>query len=1167
MGVQFLIGRSGTGKTAAILNEIREKLKNSPDEGRSIVLLVPDQMTFQMEYELMKSKNLGGMIRGQVFSFNRLAFRVLQQEGGISRKHISPTGISMLLRKIIEEKKDEFKVFAKACEKKGFIDHAEQMITEFKRYLISPDLLEEEAKKLAGSVEHQERILADKLHDLAIIYRFMEKELHNKYIHSEDYLQLLAEKVLESDLMQNSEVYIDGFHSFTPQELLVVESIMKTASFVKIALTMDGKPFEHVPDELHLFYMTSTTYQTLKKIAEQNDVSVEEDVRFMQLQRFKQVPSLLHLEKQIELPAAKPFEGDCAITFMQAANRQAEIEGIAREIIRLVRDEGSRYRDIALFIRNMSDYRDLLEKLFQDYEIPFFIDEKSPMFYHPFIEFIRSSLEIMTGNWRYEAVFRTVKTEFLYPLDVDKTDMRRKFDIFENYVLAYGIQGEKWTDQKRWSYKKYDSLDDDWKKTDEDREIEELVNQLKEMIVRPLRTFEKRLQRAQTGKDMAAALYIYFEEVKVPEKLERLRVEAEQEGKLIEARQHEQVWNAVIGLLDELVEMMGDQEMTIKLFAEVLDSGMETMKYALVPPAIDQVLVASLDRSRFFGLKTAFIVGANDGVLPAKPVEDGILADNERELLHYNGIELAPGSRRKLLDENFFIYLAVTSASDRLYLSYPLADEEGKALLPSVVVKRLKEMFPNAKEMVSLNEPESEETDEQLAFIVRPNVALSVLTTKLQNWKKQYPLHDVWWDVYNYFLNDQEWKPKAKKALASLFYTNREKPLSEETSRKLYGQTIQGSVSRMERFRSCPFSHFASYGLRLKEREYYRLEAPDIGQLFHAALKLMSDRLQSMRMEWRELTKENCERLAHDAVERLAPKLQKQILMSTNRYFYIKHKLEKVVARASTILSEHAKASGFVPIGLEITFDEKSKLPPFRFELKNGCTLEVVGRIDRVDKAESSKGVLLRVVDFKSSEKILNLAEVYYGLALQMLTYLDVVISNSLSWLGVKATPAGVLYFHIHDPLVQTTKHLDEEEIEEEIFKKFKMKGLLLGDEEAIRLMDQMLEYGQSKIVQAGIKKTGEFYANSQIASEEEFRYLRSFIRSEFQRIGTEITDGNISISPYKLKDKTPCTFCSFKSVCQFDESLESNRYRILKNLQGEEVLQKLKEEADHEES
>ncbi len=1165
MGIRFLIGRSGTGKTERCLNEIREKLTADPYKGPAIIFIVPDQMTFQMEYELVKTPNLGGMIRVQVLSFNRLAWRVLQETGGMTRQHLSSTGVHMMLRKIMNKKKQDFKVFAKASDKNGFIDLVEKMITEFKRYMVSPNELEKHYENLMKNSQNHEKALADKLHDLMLLFRELEKELASKYIDAEDYLRLLSEKILDSEYVKGAEIYLDGFHSFTPQEYQVVESLMKTADNMTISLTAD-KPFhEHLPHELHLFHMTGMTFHKLTELAKLNNIDIEEVIQLTEPVRFQREPSLVHLEKYYEARPIKAYEEKPAITIAEAVNKRAEVEGIAREIKRLVREEDTRYRDIAVLIRNMASYRDLIEQVFQDFDIPFFIDEKRSMIYHPLIEFIRSSLEVITGNWRYEAVFRCIKTELLYPMNESKQKMREQMDILENYCLSYGIQGAKWTGKERWTYRRYYSLDDDYVKTDEEREIEELVNRLREIVVPPLNTLQKRLKRAKTGRQMAEALYLFLEELKVPQKLELLSQEAEENGRLIEAREHDQVWNAVMNLLDEFVEMMGDAEISVSLFADILDAGMESMKFALVPPAIDQVLIASLDRSRFYGLKTTFLIGVNDGVLPAKPKEDSVLSDEDRERLFLNGLELAPTARRQLLDENFLIYLALTSASNHIYISYPLADEEGKALMPSIVIKRLQDLYPFAEEVVYVNEPESIHDENQLTFIASPNVSLSLLTSQLQQWKKQYPIHDVWWDVYNFFMENPEWKRKAQKVIESLFYKNEEKPLSKEISRKLYGEHIQGSVSRMEQFRSCPFLHFATHGLKLKEREFFRLEAPDVGQLFHAALKLMADRMQQLKIEWRDLTKEQCEKLSFDAVEQLAPKLQREILLSSNRHHYIKRKLQNIMTRASTILSEHARMSGFAPVGIELGFGKNNKLPPFRFQLKNGCTMEVVGRIDRIDKAESSKGILLRVIDFKSSDKSLNLAEVYYGIALQMLTYLDVVISNSLSWLGVKATPAGVLYFHIHDPFIQTSGQLNDEEIEEEIFKSFKMKGLLLGDEEAVKLMDQSLESGHSKIVAAGIKKAGGFYSYSSIASEEEFDLLRQYIRHEFKRIGTEITDGFVAISPYKLKDRTPCKYCSFKTVCQFDESLEDNQYRTLKNLKGNEVLELLRKEEEHE--
>jgi ATP-dependent helicase/nuclease subunit B len=328
-------------------------------------------------------------------------------------------------------------------------------------------------------------------------------------------------------------------------------------------------------------------------------------------------------------------------------------------------------------------------------------------------------------------------------------------------------------------------------------------------------------------------------------------------------------------------------------------------------------------------------------------------------------------------------------------------------------------------------------------------------------------------------------------------------------------------------------------------------------------LKLISERLQHEGKEWSELTRQECHELAAFSVDELSLNLQNEILLSSHRHRYLKRKLQQTVERATIILSDHAKASGFAPIGLELAFGPKETLPSLPITLPNGTKMELVGRIDRVDKAMSSKGLLLRIIDYKSSDRDIDLVEVYYGLSLQMLAYLDVVITYATKWLGKEALPAGVLYFHVHNPYVNSTKLLKEDEIENELFKKFKMKGLLLGEEESIKLMDTTLESGHSKIVSAGLKKTGGFYSNSSVASEQEFETIRNYIRQQFEASGTSITEGKIDISPYKLKDRTPCEFCSYKSVCQFDQAFEENSYRELKKEQDKIVLERMKEEGE----
>ncbi|WP_456275926.1 helicase-exonuclease AddAB subunit AddB [Bacillus sp. AK128] len=1158
MTLQIVLGRSGSGKTFRFLEEVRGELLAKPI-GSPIVYLVPDQMTFQIEYDLVQTPGLGGMLRTQVFSFTRLAWRVLQETGGMSRYHLNNVGTSMLIRRIIEKRKQDFVVYGKAAEKAGFVEHIESMIQECKRYCVTPVGIKQQLESLQHGGEGDVTLL-HKLHDFSIIFEEFEQELFQKYVDSEDYLRLLAEKIPQSAYLREATLYIDGFHSFTPQEFEVLAKLLEVCKDIQIAITLD-RPLTREPHELQLFHMTGKTYLKLKEIAEQMGKEVKVVVQSVNL-RSEAVPGLQHLEQHFESRPTVPAEKDTGIQLRSAVNRRTEVEAVAREVLRLVRDDHYRYRDMAVILRNTTVYQDLLETIFEEYDIPLFIDQKRAMLHHPLIEFIRSAMEVISSSWRYETVFRCVKTDLMYPAEADEATIREDFDVLENYVLAYGIQGYRWKDKTKWKYSRFVGIDDQGlAKTTSEEETEQKIDRLRTIISVPLLQFEGRLKKAKTGRQYAEALYLLLEELEVPTKLEKWRYDAENENEVTRAREHSQVWSAVVELLDQFVELMGEEEVSFPIFQSMMEAGIEALRFALVPPAIDQVVVGDFEHSRFSGIKATFILGINDGVIPAVPSEDGVLNENERELLGNTGLKLAPGGKQQLLDEQFLLYMAVSSPANQLWLSYPLANEEGKSLVPSIFIKRIKDLFPSIREELVLQDPTELSEQEQLEYITTPYKTIAYLASQLQLWKKYYPISPLWWDVYNAYEHQKEWKSLRTRVLKSLFYQNREKALPTQVSEELYGSTLVGSVSRMELFQSCPFSHFASYGLRLQERQIYRLEAPDIGQFFHAALKMMADELQRQKLTWSELTKTQSEVLANQVVNILAPQIQKEILLSSNRYHYLKRKLTNVISRASIVLSEHAKASGFTPVGLELGFGRNGQLPAIQLDLENGAKLELMGRIDRVDMATGSKGTYLRIVDYKSSQKALNLSEVYYGLSLQMLTYLDIVLSHSKSWIGHETKPAGVLYFHVHNPLLKTKSELSLEEIEEELLKSFKMKGLLLGDEESVRLMDSTLESGHSRIVSAGLKKTGGFYSNSSIASEEEFTHLRKYVRKTFQNIGQDIVSGNVEISPYQLKDRKPCTYCSYKPFCQFDDGLDENKFRTLQGSDDTTVLERIKQE------
>ncbi|PFD97867.1 helicase-exonuclease AddAB subunit AddB [Bacillus cereus] len=1167
MSLRFVIGRAGSGKSTFCLHEVQEELRQRP-RGETILYLVPEQMTFQTQQALIGNEEVSGSIRAQVFSFSRLAWKVLQEVGGASRLHIDEAGVHMLLRKIVESRKEGLYVFQKAAEQNGFFEHLGSMISEFKRYNVTPSNVYEMWQQLdTHSSGDEQKLLANKMYDLQLLYDDFERALIGKYLDSEDYLQLLVEKLPGSDYVKGAEIYIDGFHSFSPGELEIIRRLMLCGARITVTLTVDEKTLAQPVSELDLFYQTVLTYEKVKQLAREEKIAIENTISLREQPRFCS-PALAHLEAEFESRPAKKFQGEPDITLYTAANLRAEVEGVAREIRRLVAEGEYRYRDIAVLLRNGESYYDVMKTLFTDYDIPHFIDEKRPMSHHPLIECIRSALEIISGNWRYDAIFRCIKTELLYPLDVRKESMREEMDAFENYCLAYGVQGKRWTADEPWTYRRYRSLDGAFgAQTDSEREMEEKINRLRDVVRTPIIRLQKRLKRSGSIVQMCEAVYLFLEELDVPKKLEDLRMRAEAEGNFLFASDHDQVWEEVMNLLDTFVEMLGEEKMSLSMFIDVMTTGLEALQFANIPPSLDQVLIANIDRSRLSNVRATFVIGANEGIIPAAPSNEGMLSDEERELLTTAGVELAPTTRQTLLEEQFVIYQTVTRASEKLYISCPLADEEGKTLLSSSFIKKVKRMFPSIKEVFVTNDVNDLSRQAQISYVATPEVTLSYVTQQLQNWKR-YGFEgnlDFWWDVYNFYVTSPEWKQKSSRVLSSLFYRNRAQKLSPVVSRNLYGDTIKGSVSRMELFNRCAYAHFAQHGLSLRERDIFKLDAPDIGELFHAALKKIADKLLRENRTWADLSIKECEHLSAAVIEEIAPLLQRQILLSSNRNHYLKQKLQQIIFRTSLILREHAKSSGFVPVDLEVPFGMggTGSLPPMEFTLANGVKMEVVGRIDRVDKAEDENGTFLRIIDYKSSTKALDLTEVYYGLALQMLTYLDVVISNANTWMkkGQAASPAGVLYFHIHNPIVEMKGDASEEEIEKEILKKFKMKGLVLGDADVVRLMDNKLSTGSSDIISAGLKKDGSFSARSSIASEQEFTTLQQYVHHTFENIGKDITEGVIDIAPYKMGNKAACTFCNFRSVCQFDESLEDNEFRTLKDMKDSEAMEKMREE------
>lgn len=1174
MTVNFIIGRSGSGKTTTIWERVSSRLKAEP-LGAPIIILVPEQGSFGAERGLLAAGGVKGSLRAQTLSFSRLAYRVKQETGGSASLPISEEGKKMLIYKIISKRKEELKLFGASSDRPGFVERLSSLHTELKRCCLGAGDLEEQIGRMRDATLGSP-ILAGKLDDLHLVFSELDQEMSQLYIDEEDRLAELAEHIADSAYIRGAEIWVDGFHGFSNQEFIVLRELMQYADKMTIALTLDRiYPPGLAPHELELFHPAAVTYIKLRGLAEEMGLTVWDELLAPPvLPRFKDAPVLAHLERGLQRRHswAGPVEQvKEAISIRAAASRRTEVEGVLREMQALARESGAKYGEMAVFMRNMADYEPLIAPLFQDFGVPFFLDQKQSELHHPLVEFIRSALDVVRRRWRYEDVFRCVKTELLLPLDRSIT--RAHMDELENYVLACGIHGSRWTNGRSWKGIPRLSLEGS---EAVDEAMLARMEACRKAVAEPLQAFEQRIKASRSGLELCKAVYLLLEDTEAARKLEGMGAESLKQGRPEAAREHSQLWGAVLGLLDQIAEMMGKERIEFSLFAGVLETGLAELKMGLVPPALDQVLVGTMDRTRVSGVKYAFLLGFNEGVVPAQFKEDGILSEGERLLLEKSGMELAPGSSRKLLDERFLIYNALTTANRKLWISYAVADDEGKALLPSEVIRQLQGMFPQQLDEQFLSGfPQSGNDDDavHMDFIGHPEQTLRMLLLQLRQWRQGAEIPGMWWEVYNWFAAEQgadksadeqaaeyrhadlSMKLKLERLLGSLFYRNEGIRLKKETSLRLYGgSTLRGSVSRMERFVACSFSHFASYGLRLKERQLYKLQAPDIGQLFHAALSEMAKRLQEQGRSWGSMTADECRTEAGKTVDKLSPLLQGEILMSSKRYGYISRKLKNIVGRASVILGEHSRRGSFEPVGLELDFGPGMELPPLRITLPNGCVMEVVGRIDRVDMAEGEQGILLRVIDYKSSQKDLKLHEVYYGLSLQMLTYLDVLLTYSEQWLGQEALPAGALYFHVHDPLLTSANGMNREQAEQELMKRFKMKGLLTADREVVSLMDTTLDKGYSSIVPVALKSDGSFYSSASVATPEQWGQLRSSVRSTISEIGTSITEGDVAIQPYRIQQETACTFCSFRPVCQFDEAVEGNSYNILSK-PGKEVI------------
>ena len=1033
-------------------------------------------------------------------------------------------GKAMLIYSILSNKKNNLKFLGKS---ENNIDMIMTQLTELKKHGVNLDNLE----TLKENIE--DTYLESKLNDIYTVYSQFQEKIKNNYIDENDSLTILKEQLDSTNMFDNTEIYIDEFVGFTKQEYDIIEKLLEKAYKVTISITSD-ELYKTKDASNDIFYTNKETISKILKIAKANNIKIEEPVKQEEIYRFKN-KELNHIEENLYNFPYKKFNEDVTnLKLFLANNQYSEVENIARTIVKLVRDEGYRYRDIAIITKNIDTYSNLCKAIFNEYNIPVYIDEKRDLSQNILVKYLISILDVFSKNWTYDSVINYIKSGFT---NISQEDIY----LLENYALEWNVRGSLWYKQ-------------DWNFRDADEKGEEQIahlNELRRNIVNPLVKLKNNLSGKKSAKQISENLYKFFIENKIDEIL------AEKINKLNEAQEvsisaeYETSWKIIMQVLDEIVLVFGDENITFETYMQILKTGLGESKLGTIPMAQDEVTVGDVDRSRSHKIKIVFIIGLNDGMFPGTTKAEGFLNDADRQKIQEKGIELAKGTVDRIYEDNFNIYKAFTTAEERMYLSYSSSDMEGKSLRQSILVSRIKKIFAKLQEESDIIQRKSEICTKQNTF--------EELLINLRDFRDGKEIDPIWFKIYNIFDNDTEWKPKLESAIKALSYTNVPEKITKENVEKMYGDVLKTSVSRLEQYSSCPFSYYLKYGLKLNEKETFNLEAVDTGTFMHDVIDSFFARLDEQEINIKQITDKEIEEIVTDIIQDKLNLNKNYIYTVSAKYKILAGRLKKVVTTSMKYIVQSIKQSEFEVFGHEIEFGGKGQYKPITVKTDDGKRVEIIGKIDRVDILKNPDGTYVRIIDYKSSIKNIDLNQVVSGLQLQLLTYLNETCKVE------DFLPAGVLYFNLSNPSISSEKNMTDEEIENKIKQEFKMKGLILADVNIIRKMDTKIdETGTSTIIPAGIKKDGEINnLKTSAISKEQFNYLQKYMNKLIKQISESILAGNIEVKPYyntKLKT-TPCTYCKYRSICRFDENSATNKYNYISNLNKDAILEMIKED------
>ncbi len=1140
MSLRFYFGPSGSGKSHRIYEEIMQRAAQEP--GRNFLIIVPDQFTMQTQKDLVMRSDRGGILNIDVLSFGRLSHRILEEVGTKEMPVLDDTGKSLVLQKIAADLKEQLPAMGSLLHKQGYIHEVKSAISEFMQYGIST----QDMDKLIASAEKR-GALAMKLRDLKTLYRGFQDYIRDHFITTEETLDVLRRSLVKSKILPDSVVVFDGFTGFTPIQNRLIQELMRVCeeTIVTVTIGEEEDPYQ-MDGEQKLFHLSKKTVADLVKLAAEAEVTRGEDV-FVKggPNRFTEAPALCYLEQNLFRYQYEPYmEKQREIRMFEALSPREEVHQTALYIRKLIREEGLTYRDIAVVIGDLEGYASYVETEFGQLEIPCFIDRTRGIILNPMIEYIKSALQLYIKDFSYDTVFHFLRSGMV---DIS----REEIDELENYVIRTGARGYRTYSRlftRRTEEMQQGSGQDD---TERAEETLERLNRIRQQFADTVEILHM-APRAKAG-EYVDHLYDFLEQNQVQQKLLNYQQQFEQEGDLAKAREYAQIYRLVMDLLDQIYGLLGEEEISLQEFADILDAGFGEITVGTIPQNVDRIVVGDMERTRLKQVKVLFFLGVNDGNIPKNVSKGGIISDMDREFLIESGTEMAPSPRQQMYIQRLYLYLNMTKPSQRLYLSYAKVNSDGKGIRPSYLIDTVQKLFPQ----LAVEYPQNRSRIEQ---IEGRQEGARYLAEELREYADGTLREEERQDFYLMY-RAYEADPEGRDRLtAAAFRRYKESGLSRIVARALYGRQLENSVSRLETYAACACRHFLQYGLSLQEREEFGFEVSDMGNVYHAVLENFAGKLAESGRTWWDFDENFATQAIKEAVEGYAATYGETVLYSSARNEYAITRMSRILTRTVLTLQQHLKQGSFQPDDYELSFRFAEDLDSIHVDLSEEEKMHLQGRIDRIDVSEDAEHVYVKVIDYKSGNKKFDLAALYYGLQLQLVVYMNAAMElESRKYPDKEIVPAALLYYHIDDPTIETPVELTQEQINEEILTKLRMNGVVNSDPAVVERLDRFLQ-DKSKVIPVEKKKDGSFSARSGILSREELHVVSAYVDTKIRQIGREILDGKIAANPYEKGNEEACTYCAYKKVCGFDGSIPGYEKRQLEDLDKQTLMQRMQE-------